>query len=188
VTRRRRLLAATACGLAALTALSACGAVHENTRPLCRYSNPTVLMAQSVPGASLIPCVRSLPAGWHFDGLTATSRQSRFWLDSDTAGRRALEVVLERRCPEGRARAVKSDEAHTKLSERIDRVRPTYVAEWFYRFEGGCATYRLALSAGAVPSALRAVRAGVSFISRRAVADVYTARAGRPLDAPSRSG
>jgi hypothetical protein len=170
--------------VAALASLPACAAIHENTRVVCRYGSPIVLMAQSVPGASLLPCVRSLPAGWHFDGFAAATGQSRFWLDSDTSGRRALEVVLERRCPTARAQRSKSDEPHTRLFERVDQRRPVYLAEWFYRFDGGCATYRFVLAARS-SSVLRQVRNGVSFIPRRTVSAAYRARVRRPLDPPS---
>ena len=32
-----------------------CEAIHANDRPVCRYAGPTVLMAEAVRSASLVP-------------------------------------------------------------------------------------------------------------------------------------
>ena len=38
-----------------------------------------VLMAQSVPSATLLPCIEALPAGWTYGGSDVGSGTSTFW-------------------------------------------------------------------------------------------------------------
>ena len=54
-------------------------------------------MAQSVPTATWVPCIRTaLPLGWNFHHLDARNGVARFWLDSDRDGQQAVEVRLDR--------------------------------------------------------------------------------------------
>jgi hypothetical protein len=47
-------------------------------------------MAQSVPSASLVPCVRSSLAGWRVASVTVNRGRSVITLDNDRAGRGAM--------------------------------------------------------------------------------------------------
>ena len=47
----------------------------------CGELEPLWLEAQSVPSASLVPCVRSLPAGWGFGGANVRNGWSKFTLN-----------------------------------------------------------------------------------------------------------
>ena len=98
--------------------LSACGTSDTTATtelPTCSTddqdaSNGVVLMAQSVPTASWVPCLRTaLPLGWSFHHLDARNDVSRFWLDSDRDGQEAVEVRLERDCDTAGATEVPSD-------------------------------------------------------------------------------
>jgi hypothetical protein len=71
---------------------AACGHPEERTRPTL------ALMAQSVPTASLIPCVQLIPAGWTLEEITAESGRSTLVLNSDRDGSRALTVELTASC------------------------------------------------------------------------------------------
>ena len=42
-----------------------------------------ILMAQSVPEATSLPCLAALPAGWTLDGVEVKRGRTRFWLNSD---------------------------------------------------------------------------------------------------------
>jgi hypothetical protein len=164
------------------TLLSGCGAIEANTRPVCRYNPPTLLMAQSVPGAALVPCVRALPIGWHFHGFDARNGSSQFWLDSDIAGGRALDVVLTRGCDVAGATPARSDEPGTRLYRRILRPAPLS-AEWFYRFAGGCVTYRFSFQTRARAELLTQVARGLSFLRVSVLDAGMRRRFGRPLEA-----
>ena len=163
-----------------------CGAVQENTRPVCSYGSPTVLMAQSVPDATLIPCVRALPVGWHFRGFEAMNGESRFWLDSEVVGARALEVALTPSCDTSAAKRKESDEPRARRFERVDRRRPAFAGEWIYRFEGGCSIYSFSFTEADQANALGQIERGVSFIPRRDLADAFHSQAGSELDPPTR--
>jgi hypothetical protein len=56
----------------------------------CDHMEPLWLMAQSVPSASLVPCVRSLPVGWSVAEVAVNDGRSVITLDHDRAGSQAL--------------------------------------------------------------------------------------------------
>jgi hypothetical protein len=100
-----------------------------------------ILMAQSVPTATWVPCISSaLPLGWNFHHLDARNDVSRFWLDSDRDGQEAVEVRLEKSCDTTGATQVPSDREGMTRLERVDRISPSYAGERYYLFDGGCIT------------------------------------------------
>ena len=54
----------------------------------CGDLEPLWLMAQSVPSASLVPCVQLLPAGWTVAQVTVNNGRSVITVDHDRAGKR----------------------------------------------------------------------------------------------------
>jgi len=119
--------------------------------PLCAdrsgaAGNGVILMAQSVPTASWVPCIsNALPLGWNFHHLDARNGVSRFWLDSDRDGQQAVEVRLAESCDTSGATEVPSDREGMTRLERVDRLSPAYAGERYYRFDGGCVTVVFAL-------------------------------------------
>jgi hypothetical protein len=130
----------------------------------------TVLMAQSVPTAKLLPCVRTLPVGWSYTILDARSGSATFWLDSDRDGTRAAAVSLRPRCAVGGATEVPSEQAGTRRFEKVTRVTPGYAGDRYYTFAGGCITYRFNLRGTTRGQPLAGIAAGVGFVTRSAVA------------------
>jgi len=57
-----------------------------------------VLVAQAVPSATLLPCIKTLPAGWSTQSLQARNGRAYFGLDSDRDGVGAVDVTLTRTC------------------------------------------------------------------------------------------
>lgn len=111
-----------------------------------------VLMAQSVPSATLLPCIRSLPAGWTYGGSNVQSGSSRFWLDSDRAGIHAVEVSLAPSC--GTAGAVDVTNSTTEAGVQAflhEFVLHPFSANRYFLFPGGCVTYRYRFAANADP-------------------------------------
>jgi hypothetical protein len=114
--------------------------------PLCSEGshgadNGVILMAQSVPTATWVPCISTaLPLGWQFHHLDARNGVSRFWLDSDRDGQQAVEVRLEKSCDTAGASKVPSDREGMTRLERVDRISPSYAGERYYLFDGGCVT------------------------------------------------
>jgi hypothetical protein len=104
-------------------------------------------MAQSVPSASWVPCLRTtLPIGWGFHHLDARDGIARFWLDSDRDGDQAIEIRLEPSCDTGGATEIPSEREGMHRLERVTATTPDYEGERYYVFDGGCITvvFRLA--------------------------------------------
>jgi tRNA A-37 threonylcarbamoyl transferase component Bud32/membrane-associated phospholipid phosphatase len=106
----------------------------------CADLEPQWLLAQSVPSASLVPCLRSLPAGWTVAQVTVNNGRSVIPLSHDRAGAGVLVVRLTAACDTRGATEVRSDRAQVRRYQRIDRLGPRFEATRFDRFPGGCVT------------------------------------------------
>lgn len=101
-----------------------------------------VLMAQSVPSATLLPCIRALPAGWSYGGSNVNSDSSRFWLDSDRAGVHAVEVSLTARCDVAGTLDVTNSTSEAGVRDYLrELVLHPFSANRYFTFPGGCVTY-----------------------------------------------
>ena len=108
--------------------------------PRCNELEPLWLEAQSVPSASLVPCVRSLPAGWTLGAANVRNGWSRFTLDHDRVGRPALVVRLTAACDTTGALPTPSDEPGTQRYERSEPGQSGSATIWHTVFPGGCVT------------------------------------------------
>ena len=145
-------------------ALSGCSAGGGGRMPLCTNMDDGVfvLLAQSVPSATQLPCVSEFPAGWTFGGSDISSGLSRFWLDSDRGGIHAVEVSLRRSCDTTDAVEERPapDEAGTRVFVRPDSLEPSFTGVRFLLFDGGCIGYTFRFASGASSTlAIEAVEA-----------------------------
>ncbi len=103
----------------------------------CRQWVPLWLEAQAVPSATLVPCVRSLPAGWAFARADVKNGKAQYLVNHDRAGDNAITTRLTRRCDTRGASEVRSGDARIHRFQRpsIDRTQT-----WYDVFPGGCAT------------------------------------------------
>lgn len=133
--------------------LGGCSAAVGGRMPLCTSADDGVfvLLAQSVPSATELPCVSEFPAGWTFGGSDITSGLSRFWLDSDRGGIHAVEVSLRRSCDTTDAVEERPapDEAGTRVFVRPDSLKPSFTGTRFLLFDGGCIGYTFRFASGA---------------------------------------
>jgi hypothetical protein len=136
--------------LALAVGISGCASDTSATTelPTCEVSedgtaaNGVILMAQSVPSAAWVPCLRTaLPLGWGFLHLDARTDISRFWLDSDRDGDKAIEVRFEKSCDTRGATEIPSDREDMQRFERVTLTTPRFEGERYYRFDGGCITF-----------------------------------------------
>jgi tRNA A-37 threonylcarbamoyl transferase component Bud32/membrane-associated phospholipid phosphatase len=139
--------------------------------PLCGTGNSMILAAQAVPSAALVPCVAALPSGWQVGGADIATGHSRFWLDSDQAGARAVTITLSAACDVAGARPVPSDQPGARRFERQLSQRPRFTALRFYVFPGGCVTYQFSFVPGASPLLAIPVNGAVGFLPRATLAD-----------------
>lgn len=114
----------------------------EAAVPECQPSRRLAILAQSVPTASLVPCVVSMPAGWSFAALDVDSERSRFWLDSDRAGLRAAEIELTSTCDVSGGTESEPEEEGTDRYRRLSSLSPRFAGSTFDVFDGGCVIYR----------------------------------------------
>jgi tRNA A-37 threonylcarbamoyl transferase component Bud32/membrane-associated phospholipid phosphatase len=112
----------------------------------CTDLEPQWLMAQSVPSASLVPCVRSLPVGWSLARVTVNDGRSALTLDHDRAGTGALVVRLTAACAPAGAVEGPSPHAGVRHYQRIESRTRVFMATWYDQFPGGCVTSRLQLT------------------------------------------
>lgn len=169
-----------------------CGAIRDNEQPMCNYGGPTVLMAEAVPTASMVPCVRSLPIGWRFGRFQAGDGNATFTLDSDVAGKGALEVDLLASCVTGAALRTDSDESGATLyttpaagspgTSGSSEVSPIVTARWFYRFQGGCTELVFTVPQNRARALEDEIRSHTSFISRASLDHTMLQEIGRSLN------
>lgn len=118
-------------------------ATAVDARPDCQGQERVLtLMAQAVPSATQIPCIQGLVSGWRFEGSQIVDGSARFWLGSDRAGVRAVDIGLTESCDVTEAVEVIPglDEAATRRFEEPLSLSPGYSANRYYTFPGGCVT------------------------------------------------
>jgi hypothetical protein len=109
----------------------------------CAQLEPLWLMAQSVPSASLVPCVESRLPGWTVADVSVNNGRSVITLDHDRAGSGAVVVRLTAACDLASTVEVPAQEPGTRRAVRVERLAGAFSATWYDRFPGGCVTYRL---------------------------------------------
>jgi hypothetical protein len=146
--------------------------------PTCGTSDLMITMAQTVPTATQVPCIASLPAGWTAAGVQARSGHSVFYLDSDRAGRHAVAVRLfsADECNVSDAVEVVSDEVGMRRYERPEQLPPGLVSTRFYVFDGGCVTYRFAFGGDTNASLMFEADQALAFQSRQPLVDEVARR------------
>ncbi len=141
--------------------LLACAAGDEGTP-----ANGVILMAQSVPSATWVPCLDTMPLGWHLSDFEARNGSARFWLDSDRDGVHALEVELSDACDTDGATEIPSDRNGMRRLERVTQVDPLYVGERLYLFAGGCIRVLFTLSGDNRAEPLAVATQGIDTVHR----------------------
>jgi tRNA A-37 threonylcarbamoyl transferase component Bud32 len=134
--------------------------------PLCDTGHATILAAQAVPSAALVPCVSELPSGWQVGGAYVASGHSEFWLDSDQAGPRAVTVTLSAACDVSGIQPEPSDQPGTRRFDGPPIVGARFTALRIYTFPGGCASYRFDFAPGASSLLATGVAGAVAFMPR----------------------
>jgi tRNA A-37 threonylcarbamoyl transferase component Bud32/membrane-associated phospholipid phosphatase len=118
----------------------------------CGDLEPLWLMAQSVPSASLIPCLQFVSVDWKVAKVAVNNGRSVITLDHDSGGKAAMVVRLTATCDLAGATEVSSEQPEARRYLRVDGNSSEFSATRAYTFPGGCITQRFR---GAGPSALR---------------------------------
>ena len=170
--RRVPLVGLLLAGLASGCASSSELAADIGRQPTCASRPGTVqrgvlIMAQSVPSAEWLPCIRTVPPGWTFDEVRPRDGEVTMLFNSDRDGRHALAVVLRPSCDLTGATEVPGEQPGIRRFERVTRVSSGYGGERHYAFTGGCVTYRFDLRGGTRAEPVAAVSESLGFLSRQ---------------------
>ncbi|MGY1742906.1 MULTISPECIES: phosphatase PAP2 family protein [unclassified Blastococcus] len=109
----------------------------------CTDAQPQWLLAQSVPTASRVVCVQSLPAGWTLGHVTVVDGESVVTFDHDRAGEAALVATLSAECAPSGADEIPSDGPGIRSYQRVTTGADRSTTTRYDLFAGGCLTTRL---------------------------------------------
>ena len=128
-----------------------------------------VLMAQSVPTAPALPCVRAAPADWTMSDFSARSGRSRFSLSYVLHGaemERGVTVELTRRCNTGGAKEVTTEQPLMRRYDREVRGGSRYADERFLVTAGSCVRYRFDLRGTGAEQQATEIWSALGFVGR----------------------
>lgn len=145
MSRARR--SAVAAAIAAACLLTSCTTV-AGTVPKCDASPRLGTVAQSVPGASYVPCVREVPEDWSTGGFRAGRSGTRFTLTPHRPGSRPVEVEFHAGCDVTGSVATTPRAEGVRSSIRLQAISPRYTGTLTDAFAGGCVTYRFDFARG----------------------------------------
>jgi membrane-associated phospholipid phosphatase/serine/threonine-protein kinase RIO1 len=149
----------------------------------CTHMEPLWLEAQSVPSASLVPCIRALPVGWTLTEVAVNDGRLEINFDHDRAGVGAAVMRLTAACePVG---AVKLPVTKPPVRQRYQRIEPRtdgFMAMTLYeRFPGGCVTTRLKARASYLAQLTSEASLALGFTTRQELRQVLNTRSGGRL-------
>ncbi|HZA82129.1 MAG TPA: phosphatase PAP2 family protein, partial [Actinomycetes bacterium] len=147
----------------------------------CTDLEPLWLEAQSVPSASLVPCVRSLPVGWSLTNVAVNDGRSVIALHHDRTGVDAMVARLTAGCDVGQAAEEASGQPGVRRFQRVERQGPDYSAVRFDVFPGGCLTTRIRALASSQAEVTAAVPGIIGFAPRAMLAQALEQRSGGRL-------
>lgn len=165
---RRRLAAA---ALLLAVSSTACAAsdqtgAGERAMPRCEPGQRVAIVAQSVPAAAYVPCVRELAPGWTFESLEVHAGATTMALRSDRADTDA-EVALTPGCDVGDATPIAPSDEGVRTYQLVRSVGPRYAGSFLDVFAGGCVTTSYDFERGPHLGLVTELRAIVDLYSRR---------------------
>jgi hypothetical protein len=152
----------------------------------CTDLEPQWLLAQSVPSASLVPCLGSLPAGWMVGNVTVNNGRSVIRLHHDRAGTDVLEVQLTAACDTRGTTPMVSTQPQVQRYQRIQHQASGFEATRFDSFPGGCVTTQAAVPAANRAEITSQLATIVHYTSRQTLQQALDERSGgrMQLDPP----
>jgi tRNA A-37 threonylcarbamoyl transferase component Bud32/membrane-associated phospholipid phosphatase len=147
----------------------------------CTDLEPQWLLAQSVPSASLVPCLGSLPVGWMVGTVTVNDGRSVLSLDHDRAGRNVLAIRLTATCDIRGATPVNSDQPQVRSYQRTQSLTPTLSVTRLDRFPGGCVTAQAAVPAANQAEVTSQLATILHYTTRQALQQALDQRSGGRL-------
>jgi hypothetical protein len=148
------------------TMLTSCASLRD-TVPGCGDPLRMAIIAQSVPGAAYIPCLRQLPQGWSTSAFDPGNAGTRFALNSDRAPGAPVIVQLAARCRVDGAPPTQPRAAGVRTYERLISTSPRTAGTLYDVFPGGCITYRFTFVLGPSIALIQEFESAVGLYSRQ---------------------
>ena len=167
---------------AAVTALTGCAAASSDTAPGCDDPLRLAIIAQSLPTATYVPCLRDLPEGWSSSGFDATQSGTSFLLDSDRSPERPVRVQLTATCRPGIASPSPPRAPGVLTYTRLTSVRPRFAGTVYDVFPGGCVSYSFDFALGSQIALAEQFEEAVGLYPRQQLRLVLKQKLGVELD------
>jgi len=129
-----------------------------------------VLMAQSVPTASAVPCLRAELDDWFLDDLDSWDGRTKIEF-SRLIDQVALTIELTATCDRGGATETATDQPGTRRFDERIRTGGTYRDRRFYLLPGACMAYEFELAGTGVEAAAEEISGAIGLVSRDRLAD-----------------
>ena len=152
--------------LAAAASLTGCAAAGD-TVPGCGDPLRLAIVAQSVPSASYLPCIRDLQPGWTTSGFDPTQDGTSFLLNSDRSPGQPVTVRLTTACRISGASPSPARAPGVLTYTRLDSIRPRFAGRLYDVFPGGCVTYAFDFSHGSQIALMEQFKAAVGLYPRQ---------------------
>ncbi len=170
-----------AAGLAVASTLTGCAAARDQV-PGCRAPLRLAIIAQSVPSASYVPCIRQLPQGWTTSSFDPLRGATSFTLNSDRAPGNPVTVLLVARCRPGAASSVPPRAPGVLTFTRLYSLSPRVTGRLYDVFPGGCVTYSFSFPLGPHIGLMEEFESAVGLYSRQQLRVTLERQLGVELD------
>ena len=152
--------------LTAGAALTGC-TTSDGSVPGCGDPLRLAVIAQSVPGASYLPCIRGLPPGWTTSGFDPTQDGTSFLLNSDRSPGRPVTVRFTA-TGDVRGASPSPPRAPGVLTyTRLDSISPRFAGTLYDVFPGGCVSYRFDFGSGSQIELMEQFQQAIDLYSRQ---------------------
>ena len=152
--------------LAGGAGLTGCASSADQV-PSCRDPLRLAIVAQSVPSASYLPCIRDLQPGWTTSGFNPSQDGTSFLLDSDRSPGQPVTVQLTAGCRISGASPSPGRAPGVLSYTRLDSIRLRFAGRLYDVFPGGCVTYRFDFSHGSQIALMEQFKAAVGLYPRQ---------------------
>lgn len=182
-TRRGPLVAALAAAALAVAAAALTGCASlQNPVPRCSDPVRLAIVAQSVPRAAYVPCIRQLSPGWFTSAFDPAKGSTTFLLNSDRAPGKPVAVRLTGRCRIDGASPLRPRAPGVLTYTRLTSVSSRFVGILYDVFPGGCVSYRFDFTLGPHIALMEQFESAVALYPRQQLRLVLEKKLGVELD------
>lgn len=167
--------------LAAAAALTGCGSFSD-TVPACGDPLRVAINAQSVPGASYLPCIRDLPPGWDTSAFDPSRGGTSFQLNSDRSPGQPVTVRLTATCQTAGASPSPARAPGVLTYTRLSSIAPRFAGTLYDVFPGGCVSYSFDFTLGSQIALMEQFEEAVGLYPRQQLRLVLKQKLGVELD------